>query len=168
MIPFLAQVMADGPEHAEWFDGAGRFDLPYVLRLPTKLIEDSRDSRLRPSVIAADEHLTWCAKHPTSEGDHGQSIAPSIVFAPAEGNASLSPGHPGIQRREIAVLAAFPRLMKHPLRWGVVRLRSVYSLPHRHLFTKPARALLEEGSLPRTFSRNSRRADSGTLNLSIL
>ncbi len=56
MSPVIPEEARNAPQHAEWLNGAGSFDLSHVGDLPAELIEDVAHDFLRHLIIAADEH----------------------------------------------------------------------------------------------------------------
>jgi hypothetical protein len=56
VVDFVLQEIADRPEPAEQFDGAGRLDCPISSVSNPELIEDRCDGLLCPCVVATNDH----------------------------------------------------------------------------------------------------------------
>ena len=62
MSQVIPEEARNAPQHAEWLNGAGSFDLSHVGDLPAELIEDVAHGFLRHLIIAADEHRRLAAR----------------------------------------------------------------------------------------------------------
>ncbi len=62
MSPVIPEEARNAPQHAEWLNGAGSFDLSHVGDLPAELIKDVGHDFLRRLIIAADEHRRLAAR----------------------------------------------------------------------------------------------------------